>query len=51
MELISTTMIEIVKIYERLHENAIVIFITNKYLKKTENNYVTEYDYGDIFEF
>ena len=40
----STLIIELVNIDESSHEEAILIFITNKDLNTTENNYVTEDD-------
>ena len=47
---LSTLIIELVNIYECLHKNEIVIFITKKDLKKIEYSHVTEYDYGNSFK-
>ena len=41
LEFLSASIIELVNINESLHEEDIVIFITNKNLNMTGNNYVT----------
>ena len=51
LEFLSASIIELVNIDESSHENVIVIFTTTKNLNKTENNYVTEDDDGNMFEF
>ena len=43
-------MIELINIDESSHENAIVLFITEKELKNTDYNHVTEDDDGNSFE-
>ena len=50
LEFISTSMIELVNIDKSLHEEDILIFITNKYLNITEKVYFTEDDDGICFE-
>ena len=49
--MIWTSIIELVNIDECLHEDSIVIFITKKDFKKTENNYITEDDDENSFKF
>ena len=50
LEFISTSIIELVNIGESSHEEAIVIFITNKDLSMTEKNYAIEDDDCNCFE-
>ena len=50
LEFFSASIIELVNIDDSSHEEAIVIFITNKYLDTIENNYVTWGDDGNCFE-
>ena len=47
LEFLSTSTIELVNINESSPEEAAIIFITNKDLNTTENNYVPQYDNGN----
>ena len=46
---LSTLIMELVNIDKFSHRNAVVISITKKDFRKTEYNYVTEDDDGNIF--
>ena len=49
LEFLSTSVIKLLNIDEFLHEEAIVIFISNKDLNMKDNNYVTEDNDGKCF--
>ena len=51
LEFISTSIIELINIYESSRGNSIVIFITKKVSKKKDNTHVTEDEDENSIEF